>query len=85
MCIEPLGAHETDFITSSAQGMELVALVNHPNVRLQLCAKVLIAADEDYQAVIRAAGDCLKHFHAGDPGWPLRGRQAGSMSTWARS
>jgi sugar phosphate isomerase/epimerase len=66
--IEPLGPDETDFITSSAQGMALVSQVNHPHFRLHLDAKAMISVGEDFDEVCHQYAGQYKHFHVGDPG-----------------
>ena len=68
LCIEPLGSTETDFINRSEEGMDLVRRVAHPNFRLHLDAKAMMAAGEDYEAAIGHNIDDLWHFHVADPG-----------------
>lgn len=67
LCIEPLSGEESDFITSSLQGLDLVARVNHPNIRLHLDAKSLILSQEASGKTIPVCFPYLKHFHVGDP------------------
>lgn len=67
-CIEPLGPDETDFITSTAEGLRLVHEVDHPSFQLHLDAKALIAANEDFDRAFLQAQPWLLHFHVGDPG-----------------
>ena len=68
LCIEPLGKNESDFITSSHEGMELVSRVNHSNFRLHLDAKAMITSKENYAEIFTKYISDLKHFHVGDPG-----------------
>jgi len=68
LCIEPLGKNESDFITSSHEGMELVSRVNHPNFWLHLDAKAMITSKENYAEVFIKYISDFKHFHVGDPG-----------------
>jgi len=68
LCIEPLGAEESDFINSSEQAMTIVYRVNHPHICLHADAKAIISSHEDYQRTLREYSPYLKHFHVGDPG-----------------
>lgn len=68
LCIEPLSSDETDFITCSAEGMDLVRRVDDPHFGLHLDAKAMMAAAEDYEAAIGHNVAHLRHFHVNDPG-----------------
>jgi sugar phosphate isomerase/epimerase len=68
LCIEPLGPSESDFITCSEEGMDLVRLTGHPAFRLHLDAKAMKEAGENYHAAIGRNIADLCHFHVNDPG-----------------
>ncbi|MCS7167333.1 MAG: sugar phosphate isomerase/epimerase family protein [Gemmatales bacterium] len=68
LCIEPLTANETNFLTSCAEGLELVQRLNHPRVGLHLDVKAMCADPEaSVPELIRRYGPWLRHFHANDP------------------
>lgn len=71
VCLEPLTSAETDFITSCAQGLQLVELVNHPNLVLHLDVKAMSSEATPVPELIRQFGPRMGHFHANDPN--LRG------------
>ena len=68
LCIEPLSPEETDFIQSSAEGLELVRRVDQQGFGLHLDAKAMLASREDPEAVLRDARSFVRHVHVGDPG-----------------
>ena len=66
--IEPVPAfYGGDFLASAQSVIDMVRLVNAPNIRVHLdtgCAKL---GGDDIGNAIRAAGDLLCHFHAAEP------------------
>jgi len=66
LCIEPLSAVETDFITSCAEGLELVRAVDHPAFQLHLDVKAMASESRPIVDLIRAHGAGAGHFHAND-------------------
>lgn len=67
VCIEPLRPQETDFITSSAEGLKLVDMVGSPGFGLHLDAKALSEEGSDIKALLSKAVGSLRHFHINDP------------------
>lgn len=67
-CLEPLSPSETDFVDSASYAIDLVRKIDHPNFRVQLDAKSLVASSEDNETLFEAARPLLVHFHANDPG-----------------
>jgi sugar phosphate isomerase/epimerase len=82
MALEPLAPVETDFLTSAAEGAELVALVGSPTCRLHLDCKAMAGERESappnrdpkgassesrIPRLIHKYRKLLVHFHANDP------------------
>lgn len=66
LCIEPLGADETNFIHTAAQARSLVRDVHHPNFRMMLDVKAMVQDNEPIPEIIRRSAPYLEHFHAND-------------------
>jgi sugar phosphate isomerase/epimerase len=62
LCLEPLAPTETDFMQTTALGLQMMNRVNHPFVKIN----GIEVADQ-----IRLYNYAMKHFHANDPN--LRG------------
>jgi sugar phosphate isomerase/epimerase len=74
LCIEPLTTHETDFITTVAEGVRMVREIDHPNFRVHLDVKAMCGEGKPLDEIIRGARGYVGHFHANDanrngPGW----------------
>lgn len=67
-CLEPLSPSETDFVDSASYAIDLARRISHPNFRIQLDAKSLVASNEDDETTFESARPWLVHFHANDPG-----------------
>ncbi len=65
-CFEPLGTRHTDFINSADESLEIVQLLNHPSLEVQLDAKALIDNNEAEAATFKAVAEHLIHFHANE-------------------
>ena len=66
--LEPLAAVETNFLTTAAEAMELVALVASPQCRLHLdCKAMAVAESTPIPDLIRKYRGDFIHFHANDP------------------
>jgi len=77
--IEPLNRFETDFLNTTAQGLELLDAVGHPAVQLHLDTFHMNIEEKDPAAAIRAAGRRLGHFHACGSD---RGTPGGDHTDW---
>ena len=80
IAMEPLNRFETDFLNTVDQGLELIADVGSPALKLLLDTFHMNIEEKDTPAAIRKAGAHVAHFHAcgsdrGTPGndhtdWP---------------
>ena len=66
ICLEPLAPSEADFITTCAQGVELIDMVGHPNLVLHLDVKAMSSESTPVPDLIRQYGPRMGHFHAND-------------------
>jgi sugar phosphate isomerase/epimerase len=78
LCLEPLAPNETDFLTTCAQANELIARVNHPNIKLHMDVKAQSSETEGTvpELIARYAAKA-GHFHAQDVN--LRGPGMGEV------
>lgn len=76
-CIEPLAPAETDFLTTAAEGAELMRRVGHPQVVLHLDVKAMCSEPTPIPELIAAHREHLGHFHANDKN--LRGPGMGDV------
>src|SRR5581483_4341653 len=67
LCLEPLGADETNFINTCAEAESLVARIDHPCVALHLDVKAMSTEPGPIVDLIRRHGRRAGHFHANDP------------------
>lgn len=68
LCIEPNPRrYGCNFVNTAAEGIELVAAVDHPGFRLHLDAAGMYLEQEDLAAVLPAALPLLRHFHLSEP------------------
>ncbi len=77
LAIEPLAPAETNFITTAADGVKLIELVDSPRCRLILDCKAMSSESTPIPELIRANRKWLVHFHANDPN--LRGPGFGKL------
>jgi len=66
LCIEPLGAQETNFICTAAEARRLVEAVDRPAFRMMLDVKAMCQDEEPIPDIIRRSAPYLDHVHAND-------------------
>ncbi len=66
LAIEPLGPEEGDFLNTAELGVELIRMIDAPNVRLHLDVKAMSAEAKPIAEIIRECAPYLEHFHAND-------------------
>jgi D-psicose/D-tagatose/L-ribulose 3-epimerase len=64
IAMEAINRFETDFINTCERGLELIADVDSPALKLHLDTFHMNIEEKDPAAAIRAAGPRLGHFHA---------------------
>ena len=64
IAMEPVNRFETDFINTCEQGLNMIADVGSPALKLHLDTFHMNIEEKDSAAAIRAAGSHLGHFHA---------------------
>jgi sugar phosphate isomerase/epimerase len=67
VALEPLRPAETNFLTTAADGVELMNLVGSPRCRLHLDCKAMASEPTPIPELIRKYRDVFVHFHANDP------------------
>lgn len=67
LCIEPLTTKETNFLNTCAEGMDLVNMVDHPNICLHQDVKAMLGAENETisELILRHKND-VGHFHVND-------------------
>lgn len=68
ICLEPNPAsYGCNFMTHSAEAGRIVAVVDHPAIRMQLDTGAIAANGEDPETVIRDHAALIGHVHASEP------------------
>jgi sugar phosphate isomerase/epimerase len=67
LCMEPLTKNETNFVNTCAQAMELIRMVDHPNMCLHQDVKAMLGAENETisELIFRHKHD-VGHFHVND-------------------
>lgn len=66
ICMEPLTTKETNFVTTCADAVRLIELVDHPQFVLHQDVKAMLSDVEPIPDLIRKYAKYTKHFHAND-------------------
>lgn len=67
LALEPLGPRDTNFVTTAAEGVELIDKVGSPRCQLHLDCKAMATEPTPIPDLIRKYRDVMVHFHANDP------------------
>ena len=76
LCIEPLNRYEADLLNTTAQALDVVKSIDHPNCSLLLDTFHMNIEEASVGEALRAAGPWLRHLHANEShrGAPGEGR-----------
>ena len=67
ICMEPLTPKETDFINTCQQAMDLIEMIDEPNIVLHQDVKAMLGAEEkSLPELIHEFKDAVGHFHVND-------------------
>ena len=67
ICMEPLTPKETNFLNTCAETMELIEMVDHPNLVLHQDVKAMLGGETDpIPVLIEKYADVTGHFHVND-------------------
>ena len=67
ICMEPLTPKETNFLNTCAETMELIGMVDHPNLVLHQDVKAMLGGETDpIPVLIEKYADVVGHFHVND-------------------
>ena len=62
-----LAPAEGDFLNTAEKGIELVEMIDSPDVGLHLDVKAMASEDKPIPDIIRDSAEHVIHFHANDP------------------
>jgi sugar phosphate isomerase/epimerase len=72
-CIEPLEKDVADYVHSVLESQDIVEVVSHPALKIQIDAKAMALADEIQLKVFKSIRDNLAHVHVNEPGFDVLG------------
>lgn len=68
VCLEPNAtAYGCDFVTTTAEGLDLVERVNHASFRIHLDVGTMVLMRENIRQAIANAAGWMGHFHVSEP------------------
>ncbi len=67
LAVEPLGPQEGDFLNTAELGVQLIRMIDSPQVRLHLDVKAMSTESKPIPQIIRENASLMEHFHANDP------------------
>ena len=67
IALEPLGPNESNFLVTTAEGLELMQMIGSPYCQLVLDCKGMAGAGESVPDTLREYHQHMVHFHANDP------------------
>lgn len=67
LALEPLGPEEGDFLLTADSAVELIKMIDHPQVQLHLDVKAMSTEQKPIPEIIKDNHEHLIHFHANDP------------------
>ncbi len=74
LCLEILNRFETFMFNTVAEGLDFLAQVDHPAVKLQLDTFHMNMEEDNIAQAIRQAGDTIAHFHCAANNRKMPGR-----------
>jgi sugar phosphate isomerase/epimerase len=77
LCLEPLAPPDADFLTTCAEGLQLIERIDHPSFELHLDVRAMSSEKMPVTELIRKYIGRTGHFHANDPN--LRGPGFGKV------
>ncbi|KJS80731.1 MAG: hypothetical protein JM58_18340 [Peptococcaceae bacterium BICA1-8] len=72
LALEPVNRYEMNLINTVSQGLEVINILNHPNLKLLVDTFHMNIEEPSIYASIRAAKDYITHVHIADSNrWPM--------------
>jgi D-psicose/D-tagatose/L-ribulose 3-epimerase len=74
LCVEIINRFETYIFNTVAEGLDYLAMIEHPVVKLQLDAYHMNMEEDSIAGAIQQAGERIGHFHCADSNRKVPGR-----------
>ncbi len=74
LCTEIINRFETYIFNTVGEGLDYLAMIDHPAVKLQLDTYHMNMEEDSLQGAIRQAGNTIGHFHCADSNRKMPGR-----------